>query len=109
MTKREALEKMRDHWLWIAKAAGTLGADDNHWQLKMNYFWTHNLRVPYSGCYACEYDNQYEEDCTHCPVEWRNSQGCGSGEYMDFMLVPTAANARAVADLAIKALEALDV
>ena len=109
MTKREALEKMRDHWLWIAKTAGASPSRQNPYELKMAYFEARDLPVPYIGCYACEYDNQFKEDCDHCPVVWRNADGCGRGEYMDFMLNPTAENAQAVADLAIKALEAIDV
>ena len=104
MTKREALEKMRDHWLWIAKNTNSAA---NPYGIKIEYFEVHNLPVPMYGCYACEYDDQLRGNCDDCPVKW-SAYGCAKAEFGDFCENPTAENAQAIADLAIKALEALN-
>jgi hypothetical protein len=47
MDKREALEKCRDHWKYIAAT----GTDD-----KEEYFDKFNIPAPLVDCYCCEYD-----------------------------------------------------
>ena len=28
--------------------------------------------VPLPFCFLCEYDKQFDDDCSHCPVDWIN-------------------------------------
>lgn len=87
MEKREALEKCRDHWLYMAKT----GTDD-----KIEYFDKLSMsddEYPTSGCYCCEYDELVLEEtsdpelfiCDSCPLKgyaWNKTPGeaCLRGE-----------------------------
>jgi len=64
MTKREALEKCKAHWQYMADT----GNSD-----KRSYFATVNIAdadEPECACYCCEYDSQFimEPDCVNCPL-----------------------------------------
>lgn len=62
MTKKEALEKCRDQWKWLAET----GDDD-----KYLYFMTIPIDpddTPLNDCYCCAYDDQFSSDCVYCPL-----------------------------------------
>lgn len=94
LTKREALEKMRDMWLWIAEGTERKSC----LVTKVEYFnevIKNKAEIPKSGCYACEYaflecfeyfegsidDRELNDEmCNFCPVnEWAECpSGCTS-------------------------------
>ena len=39
-------------------------------------------KIPINECFACEYDNEFDSDCTHCPLAF-NDCCFGYGELFD--------------------------
>ena len=62
LTKRESLEKCRDHWRYMA---------DTGSRRKPDYFISEDIPEkdwPHCHCYCCEYANQFPDYCNHCPL-----------------------------------------
>lgn len=80
MARREALEKMRDMWMWIAEETEKKRIKIG----KFEFFKTMNIMcedIPKYMCYACEYAERQEADGRICPIESWNTekQDCLSG------------------------------
>ena len=117
MTKKEALEKTRNMWWWIAEECEKQKRVIN----KKKYFEYHNISnddIPHNKCYLCEYQKQH--DVTFCLLEkWNLEENyCGNcccefefGDYYnscdddDYKKCAKAANA--IANLAEMELERL--
>ena len=59
-----------------------------------------------SYCFCCEYDHNFYDDCSHCPIVWYVKNSCDESEYGDFWdsiekrnWVEAAWIARIIADL----------
>lgn len=83
MTRREAIEKHREMWRWLAKNPGRWKAD---------YLEKFDPEAnPHNCCYLCEYvAENYSEGCKYCPVEWLGgvcfNDGALYSKWLDAML-----------------------
>ena len=63
--------------------------------------------TPYvSNCALCEYVRIHDFSCIACPVKWHDSFTCYNpyhiNEYVQWMLDPSAANAKRIRDILFK-------
>lgn len=76
LTKEEAIRLHREMWNDMAKAekklieqcGSNLGFDRS--SFKEIWVTTHGFADVYANCFLCEYDCQYDNDCTECPINW---------------------------------------
>ena len=71
LTKQEAIKNHRIMWLWIANE--TLKRKEKVY--KEDYFREMEISIenrPFNDCYCCEYDFQYSDDCSNCPLDWKS-------------------------------------
>lgn len=117
MTKKESLEKCIEMWEWLAEHPK---AD------KMDYFDNNPVDdVPVYECYCCEYvftnfvpsPEGNDLDCTKCPIHWgtEGDRACTNlgSPYKEWatwgcLITEKSKHAKAVAELAKKALKDLD-
>lgn len=72
LTRKEAIQKCRDMWNWIADETEKLGRIVK----KEEYFEKHGLQVPEHYCYLCEYTLDEDDfdcrtvDCWECPLNF---------------------------------------
>ena len=75
LTKSKAILKHRKMWHWIAKQT----RKQKRKVCKLEYLDFYNIsdeNKPSRYCYACQYDMQIGNDCSHCPINWGNSMCC---------------------------------
>ena len=62
---------------------------------------------PIAGCFCCEYDDQFNGDCSRCPVVWKGESynACGNSEYADFKKALINKNFEEAVDIAFKIAE----
>ena len=70
LTRKEAIQKCRDMWNWIADETQKRGRVVK----KEEYFLEHGFEEPEHDCYLCEYTAQEDEgrrvDCYMCPFNF---------------------------------------
>lgn len=67
LTRREAIERTRDMWNWIANK--TLECEIIVG--KLDYFKENGIKdIPNCACYLCEYGGESENKCKRCPLEF---------------------------------------
>ena len=83
LTKEQAVKEPRKMWNWIAdqyeNATEVLIKLHDIDRLKNYYIKMNHPELKGQGihcdCFCCEYDNQFDGNCLHCPLEWG---GCTS-------------------------------
>jgi hypothetical protein len=83
LTRKEALARCRDHWLWTAKTG----------KIKSKY--PFEDVIPSSSCYACEYDEQNDHNfCLEdCIIPWPGGS-CAAKESPFYAYCREGANSR---------------
>lgn len=79
LTRKEAIEKHREMWRWLAKEMESKGIILR----KIDYFdamGTPDADIPRAYCFVCDYaDSLTEEDentCMNCPILWDCHEDC---------------------------------
>lgn len=91
LSKETILKKHRELWYKIAEIMERDDFDLKNFQtesgftdmnlIKEKAFDELNVnRIPCCGCWCCEYDEYFDDDCTHCPIEWKTGS-CGYSEF----------------------------
>lgn len=111
LTRRDALEKMRDMWMWIAEET----KKRKKRVYKDDYFEAIGATkddIPENMCYACEYAKNMNTNC--CIIEkWKLSlKGCAEQEFGKWCDAKTwkqsAKYAREIAEVAQAELDKLE-
>ena len=55
---KKALEDSIKHWEFMTSGE----------EYKRRYFIINKIDIPFAACYACEYDELFEGNCSHCPL-----------------------------------------
>lgn len=76
ITKAEAILNHRKLWRWIAKQTRKLKRKVEQSEYFDHYNISYKYR-PFCDSYACHYDTQFGDDCTHCPINWGDGT-CGT-------------------------------
>lgn len=85
LTRKEALEFHRRMWTDMQNELGDTPSEHDREHFKREWCAKHfpNDEVD-SYCFLCAYDDQFGEDCLHCPIDWSNGEndhwGCLYGE-----------------------------
>lgn len=75
LTKSEAIFNHRKMWHWMA--AETRKQKRKVYKLEyLDFYNISDENKPFGSCYACQYDIQCDNDCTHCPINWGDGMGC---------------------------------
>lgn len=104
LTKKEAVQKHRAMWNWIADYIEKKKEEQCIPELKFMYLEEQD-ETPSFSCYCCEYNEQLDNDCEFCPVIWGLNSGCYGEKslYRQCMCATTwskqAAIARQIANL----------
>lgn len=85
LTKKEALKLHKQMWTDMQNELGDMPSVPDREMFKLEWCAEHfpNVEIG-SNCFLCAYDDQFEEDCKHCPIDWtdggRTFGGCVYGE-----------------------------
>ena len=78
LTKERAIEEHRKMWNWIAEQYENVSEvlielhnidRLKNYYIKENHSELEDYEIDYN-CFCCEYDDQFDGDCLHCPLEW---------------------------------------
>lgn len=60
-------------WLWLADHPDKDRDEWPEWDINGG-----NYPIPVNECFACEYDNEFDGDCEHCPLTFESCLEIGS-------------------------------
>lgn len=85
LTREEALEFHRQMWTDMQNELGDMPSEYDREDFKEKWCAKHFPNDEISlHCFLCDYDDQFGEDCLHCPIDWSNGGndrwGCLYGE-----------------------------
>lgn len=69
----QAVEEHRKMWRWIAENSHSKSILDMKQDYLNKFFDNQEVELE---CFCCEYDHNFNDNCSHCPLVWSGEYPC---------------------------------